>query len=151
MCNEVCENTDYDGKKPEEIEKIEDLIFDEIQQFQSKLVEARAKLDLIIENLRRTSEPNPTARQTRQSLSNTIVDDTNVLHPKVKLPDIPVPKFNGTVKGYPDWLAMFNVTIHNNAGLAPAQKLYYLKRATIESSPSLLSDFDIDDKLYEPA
>lgn len=70
-------------------------------------------------------------------------------NPMVKLPNIPVPKFNGDIKQFTEWFPLFDVMINSNENLKPIQKLYFLKQAMVDNVRYLLQDFRFDDGMYE--
>lgn len=88
----------------------------------------------------------------RQSLNSSTVTTAEVTHHAgPKLPDIPVPRFDGAVTNFTEWYAMFNATIHNNTRLSDIQKLYFLRQAMVGRATDVLKDYPVSDDVYPEA
>ncbi|XP_065224392.1 uncharacterized protein LOC135848417 [Planococcus citri] len=77
--------------------------------------------------------------------------DAPVLNPMLKIQDIPVPKFDGVYKNYPDWHEEFINIVHRNENLDDYQRMFLLKRALVGKAEHFLKDFGTKGELYKSA
>ncbi|XKL69661.1 hypothetical protein PGB90_007430 [Kerria lacca] len=117
--DEILDATDFKGKTELQIKIAENMLTDEWQQALTSTV--------------------------RVSLNASLVGDGNVAYPLVKLPNIPVPKFDDNIKNFTEWRSLFEVMIDRNKNLKPMQKLYYLKQSMTADAKNLLHDFTLEE------
>ena len=68
---------------------------------------------------------------------------------RVKLPDIPFPKFDGNPRNFFDFRNLFESAIYDDDSLAPIQKFYFLKGALVGPAESFLKGTSISGNQYE--
>lgn len=71
--------------------------------------------------------------------------------PRIKLPTIPIPSFDGTYESWPTFHSMYKSLIHDEPALAPVHKLHYLKSSLHGEAAHLLRHFQLTALNYEPA
>lgn len=146
ISNEILEITDVSGKTPAQIAEIEGKITKDFEQGQLAYSVLKGKLNAMFARLNKFNEP-----KTRRSMDTSIVGEGSSSNPLVKLPDIPVPKFDGKIANFTEWYSMFVAIIDANESLKPVQKLYFLKQAMTGDAQNLLKDYKLQEDLYESA
>ncbi len=144
---EMLETIDLSDLAPEEVESKEAEITNVLSAARIECAKAKGKFGVMVENFQRTKTPTQNVRQSLSGLNNSLLDDTK-LSPFVKLPDLPVPKFDGDIKNFNEWFSLFMETIDKNPALTPVRKLFYLKQAMIGEAKHLLKDFRLEDTMY---
>ena len=70
-------------------------------------------------------------------------------HAHVKLPSINLPKFSGDIQGWPEFINLFDSSIHVNATIQPSLKLTYLVSCLTGEAKSLVSSVRLINENYE--
>lgn len=128
--------------------KIEDERFTQNDITNQACWEAKGKL---LDIKRRVLEPEGGNRSRMSIASSTMI--SNVLPgataARVKLPDIPIPKFDGNPRNFLDFRNLFESVIHNDESLSPIQKFYFLRGALVGAAESFLKGVNIAGDQYE--
>lgn len=69
----------------------------------------------------------------------------------VGLPDIALPRFNGTFDNWREFIDTFTALVHSNAALSPVEKLHYLKSCMIDEAASVINMLAATEDNYEVA
>ncbi|KAK7575924.1 hypothetical protein V9T40_012210 [Parthenolecanium corni] len=147
ILNDILDFTDTTGKTPQQIEEAEDKLAKAFNTSAQEYATAKGKLNAMFARLNKPVE----LVQSRRSIENSVVGENSVGHALVKLPDIPVPKFDGKMKNFTEWHSLFSAMIDKNEHLKPVQKLYFLKQALIGDAANLLKDHSLQEGAYETA
>ncbi|CAK1554242.1 unnamed protein product [Leptosia nina] len=70
---------------------------------------------------------------------------------EVRLPQISLPKCNGSYEKWQPFFDLFSSLIHNNSNLSPVQKLHYLKSCLQGEAHNVLQNLPITDANYSEA
>lgn len=73
------------------------------------------------------------------------------VRPKIQLPQMKIPTFNGNYTEWTPFIDMFNAVVHNNDSLSPVQKFQYLKQALTDEAASTLKHLQISEANYTTA
>lgn len=85
----------------------------------------------------------PTTKDFSQSINKT--------QERVKLPEIPLPKFSGKREEWLSFKDLFTSIIENNNQLSDAQKFYYLRSSLQGEATSLIENLDVSRTSYTEA
>ncbi len=140
VVNDLLDFVETDGKSEAQIEAAEAKVSEDLISQQRTWAHNKAKLNAMIKGL--DHKETPTGRP------SLVGGDGTPGNPLVKLPDIPVPKFNGEMKNFTEWHAMFKAMVHDNEALEDVQKLYFLKQAMMGDAAHLLKYFWLDESMY---
>ncbi len=69
----------------------------------------------------------------------------------IKLPNMPLPKFDGKYEDWPTFSDLFTASFHNNSSLSGSQKLQYLQASLTGDAASTVKSFSITDVNYAEA
>ena len=69
--------------------------------------------------------------------------------PNIKLPPLHLPKFSGDMQGWPEFISLFDSSIHNSGSLQDSQKLQYLLSCLSGEPKTLVSSISIVNENYE--
>lgn len=114
-------------KTPVEVDAAEKAITKSHETSVDEYNSAKAELNAIVARLHKQERFESTT--SRQSMNSTFLPDSTLANPLAKLPDIKVPKFDGKIRNFTEWHAIFNAMIHTNEQLKPIHKLYFLKKS----------------------
>ena len=120
VTNDINECLDSSKMAAAEVMAEETKIFKDLNAMQKYYAFSKGKLNAIFARLNRSSEPSQT--QSRRSVNSSFIADGAPYNPLVKLPDIPVPKFDGKIKNCTEWHSLFEAMIDSNENLKPVQK-----------------------------
>ena len=67
----------------------------------------------------------------------------------VRLPKISLPKFNGNIMKYQEFMDLFTSTIHKSKGLSPVEKFSYLKDCLTDEALEAISGYHTTDANYQ--
>lgn len=140
----ILDQMDFADKSQSQIDEAENTTMEEYCKQREKLLTARSKFAAVIDEI---NHPQETRQSQKNSLYNSVTSQNAIL----KLPDIPIPRFDGNIQNYTEWHALFLAMIDSNETLKPIQKLYYLKRAMVDDAKNLLRDFPLEENMYENA
>ncbi|XP_027839404.2 uncharacterized protein LOC114121329 [Aphis gossypii] len=118
----------------EEPEKEEE----ERASFEGNYFETRSQMQEIINTRSSSSTVGPNASFGSSSNTN-----------RVRLAPIPLPTFNGDIENWEAFYDVFCALVHNDEGLAPAQKLYYLRSCLTGPAVDIVSSIPMVDGNYE--
>lgn len=77
--------------------------------------------------------------------------DASSSPPRVNLPRIELPSFNGSYDDWPMFRDMFTSLVHNNTSLCNVERLHYLKLSLVGEPKELLKHVNVTDINYEQA
>lgn len=126
----------------EEDKKISDTIWNDYKTFNRAAKMAITQGQVIIDEFQATTK--------RESLPSLIEAQPTTSY-RPKLPDIDVPRFDGTLVEFPEFKSLFESLIHNNETVPKAGKMHYLKQALIKDASATLKDMPETAEIYDEA
>ena len=110
------------------------------ESYRDVLRNSTCRLDTFIQNLSANAPPFP----------NTTVDPSNSFNPKMNLPKLELPSFDGSPENYARFVAQFEA-IMNKSNLTSFEKFTYLEKQLSGSARNLLNAVPLDNMRYEAA
>ncbi|XP_050301507.1 uncharacterized protein LOC126739751 [Anthonomus grandis grandis] len=83
--------------------------------------------------------------------SGSVIGRINTVSEGVKLPEIKLPKFDGTYETWMEFRDMFESLIHSNINISNIQKLHYLRASLTGSAPVVIQALDFSANSYDMA
>ncbi|XP_065211046.1 uncharacterized protein LOC135839099 [Planococcus citri] len=125
-------------------DKEEEKILKDYNDFRKDLILYKGKFKTVKDTLTPVESP----RRGRASMMNSTFFKAQLTNPVIRLQDIPVPDFDGTIESYPDWFAEFENIVDKNEDLNDFQKMYLLRRCLTGKAKKYLIDFGTKGEYY---
>lgn len=92
-------------------------------------------------------------RSTSDALTevNNTISEPSTSVPRIKLPAITIPKFDGNYQAWPAFYDLFRSLVHDDTRIAAVHKLHYLKSSLTGEPEHLLRRFQVTNLNYDPA
>lgn len=120
--------------------------FSEREIFENRFHSILAKAKVIFEKFNPISENNET-----QSESLSIRESNSVRFDGIKLPEIKLPKFDGSYETWMEFRDIFESLIHNNPQISGIQKFHYLRASLVSSAPQVIQSLEFSSENYDIA
>ena len=119
--------------------------------------EVDSYLSTQLDNLALSFSANPATRTSTPERNQTIFHPHFYPHfnpqpqpqPHIKLPPLHLPKFSGDIQGWPEFISLFDSSIHNSVSLQDSQKLQYLLSCLSGEPKTMVSSISIVNENYE--
>lgn len=139
LCSDLTDSSKAE-KLEEERFKEADTVMQMFWETKGKLLDIQQRLSVADQSVSRSSIAS-TSPSSNGAPCNPMV--------RVKLPDIPIPKFNGNPRTFFDFRNLFGSVIHNDQSLTPIQKFYFFRGALEGEAESFLKGVDLVGDQYE--
>lgn len=123
----------------------EDEVFKTNDEYQELFRNTASKIEVFL------AKRNVVVSQARESL-NASFRETIESTATVKYPKIPIPKFDGDIRKFQEFKALFANMVHNDLAMPPVKKLWYLKDAlSLGEAAVLVRDISLSEEAYTEA
>ncbi|GFU41239.1 uncharacterized protein TNCV_1848221 [Trichonephila clavipes] len=116
----------------------------EIEEFETKYYETKAKLQNILENL-------PVKTYVYNDNSDVFENVSNMKSSNFKLPKTNVERFSGDYKDWPSFKDLYVSLVHDNMCLSNVQKFQYLKVLLLSELVNIIKHIPIIETVYNEA
>ena len=131
---------------------------DLLAQLRGKSVQSKTASPVEIIDLTKVMEANTKTQAETAKLLNQFVSEQGAANgtpvtvsSSTKLPVLKIPVFNGNVLQYPEFIDMFESTIHNNTKLSNVEKLVYLRNHLSDAALDTITGITLTGKNYAAA